>query len=275
MGAMKTPPPYTIIHEDDELVVVNKASGIAVLADRWDDSRERLDELLNSAYAADIKAGKPPRIPFPHRVFVIHRIDRDTSGLVAFAKTAACHARLSRAFESRSVHKSYLAVIRGRPAWQEERCELPLRPDGDREHRTIIDKGRGKASSTTFRVIGSVEGISLLEASPESGRTHQIRVHLAAMGFPIACDPLYGNTKGIKLSEFKRSWRGDSFDERPLLDRLGLHAWKLSIPSGDESGNDGTSATQTFVAEPPKDLAALLRQMEKVSKDPFLYESAE
>jgi len=269
---MKTPAPYTIVHEDNELIVVNKISGIAVLADRWDDSRERLDEILNSTYAAEIAAGNPPRLPFPHRVFIIHRIDRDTSGLVAFAKTASVHARLSRAFESRSVEKSYLAIILGRPSWQEESCELPLRPDGDREHRTIIDKGRGKPSLTRFCLIGSVDGLSLLEARPQSGRTHQIRIHLAAMGYPIACDPLYGNTRGVRLSEFKKSWRGDPYSERALLERLGLHAWKLSIPSADD-GEPGeeSSSMQHFTADPPKDMAALIKQREKVSKDPFIY----
>lgn len=262
---MKKNTPFSIIYEDADILVVNKASGIAVLADRWDDSRERLDDLLNAAYARQIEAGQVDAIPFPHRVFVVHRIDRDTSGLVLFAKTAAAHARLSQRFESRSVAKTYLAVVRGRPLWQEEECKLPLRADGDREHRTIIDRGRGKNSRTRFKLMASIEGLSLILAMPETGRTHQIRVHLAALGFPIACDPLYGNTKGIKLSEFKRSWRGDSFEERPLLNRLGLHAWKLDL-----GGTDNLKTGESFFQAPlPRDMAALINQMQKLSKEPL------
>jgi len=266
---MKHTEPFTIIYENDQFLVVNKASGIAVIADRWDDSKERLDELLNSYYAkeaADAASSIPPRepsIPFPHRVFVVHRIDRDTSGLVVFAKTREAHRYLSSLFESRALEKTYLAVIHGQPAWAETVCDLPLRADGDREHRTIIDKAKGKHARTNFKLLAEVGAYSLIEAQIETGRTHQIRVHLASLGHPVVCDPLYGTMKPVYLSAFKRGWRGDNLEEKPLLSRLGLHAYSLVIPTPE-------GEAQRFIAPLPRDFRALVNQMEKVTGNTIL-----
>lgn len=266
---MKRTFPFSIIHEDADVIVVNKAAGIAVLADRWDDSKERLDELLNAAYAERIAAAptEPPPLPFPHRVFVVHRIDRDTSGLVVFAKNADAHKALSSAFESRRVQKTYIAAVHGSPAWKETLCDLPLRPDGDRDHRTVIDKATGKHSITTFRVLGSYGHISIVEAQPETGRTHQIRVHLAALGHSIVADPLYGDGKALKLSAFKRGWRGDPYDERPLIDRLALHAARLELPVFKPA--DREIGPFKLAAPFPRDFIALTTQLEKAAGEDF------
>jgi 23S rRNA pseudouridine1911/1915/1917 synthase len=223
---------------------VNKAAGIAAGADRWDGSKERLDRLVEAALGGG-------------RLYTIHRIDRDTSGLLVFARDGETHRRLSLAFEGRRVEKVYLAAVHGRPAWTEETCDLPLVPDGDKEHRTIIDKYRGKKSLTRFRLLGSAGHCSLIEARPETGRTHQIRVHLASLGYPVVCDPLYGRSpKPLYLSSFKRGWRGDPLDERPLISRLALHAWKLGLPDYDPGG-------LSLEAPLPRDMGALVSQMEK------------
>jgi RluA family pseudouridine synthase len=247
---MKTPPPFTIIYEDAHLIAVNKISGISVGGDRWDESKERLDRLTAEVVKPPAEGGPAPA------VFVVHRIDRDTSGLVVFAKDAATHRSLSLAFEGREVHKRYIAVVHGRPAWQETACDLPLIPNGNKQHLTIIDKYRGKNSLTRFRLLGSAGNFSVLEALPETGRTHQIRVHAAALGFPIVCDVLYGTDKPVLLSAIKKNWRGDPLEEKPLLARLGLHAMELSFKNnGDFS----------FHAPLPRDMTALIRQMEKNS----------
>ena len=233
--------PFVIIYEDESIVAVNKASGIAVGADRWDVSAERLDKIL----AAHLNREK---------LFIVHRIDRDTSGLVIFAKNEESHKKLSMAFESREIKKRYIAVVHGRPLWKETVCDLPLVPDGNKKHLTIIDKYQGKKSLTRFRLLGSAGNYSIVEAIPETGRTHQIRVHLASLGHSIVCDEFYGHTKPVFLSAMKPGWRGDRKEERPLLSRLGLHAAELILP-----GN--------LVLKAPlsRDMAALVKQMEKCS----------
>lgn len=263
---MKKQSSFSIIYEDDFILAVNKASGIAVSADRWDDSKDRLDRILNDRYVQGTgdSVSEPGQAFSPRRIFTVHRIDRDTSGLVVFAKDGETHKQLSRAFESRLVKKRYLAVIHGRPIWKETACDLPLVPDGDKQHRTIIDKYQGKKSVTRFRLLGSVGNYGVVEAIPETGRTHQIRVHLTCLGHPVVCDPLYGTTKPVFLSSFKRSWRGDPLEERPLLSRLGLHAAELILPNySDQSQQIRTGDALSLQAPLPRDLGSLIKQMEK------------
>ncbi|MDR2719024.1 MAG: RNA pseudouridine synthase [Treponema sp.] len=244
---MKTSPLFTIIFEDENIVAVNKASGISVGGDRWDESQERLDRLVAQAAA----------LPAAAKIFIVHRIDRETSGLVVFAKNEVTHRELSLAFEGRDVKKRYIAIVHGRPSWQETACDLPLVPNGNKQHQTIIDKYQGKKSLTHFKLLGSAGNLSVLESLPETGRTHQIRVHAAALGFPVVCDLLYGKDKPVLLSAIKKNWRGDLLEEKPLLARLGLHAAELSLPS------------QTLCAPLPRDMAALIKQMEKCGLGKF------
>jgi len=250
---MKISERFSVVYEDGEIIAVNKRSGIPVCPDRWGDSGERLDRLVAEAL-------EPPA-----RLFTVHRIDCGTSGLVLFAKTAASHRALSVAFEERGVEKRYVAVVNGRPAWKETTCDLPLVPDGNKRHMTIVDKYRGKKSVTRFVLLGSAGNYSVLEARPETGRTHQIRVHAAALGFPVACDPLYGTGKGVMLSSIKKNWRGDPLEEKPLLSRLGLHAAELSLPANAPLRTESLTLRAPF----PRDMNALVKQMEKSASAVF------
>ena len=238
-------PLFSIIYEDENIVAVNKSSGIAVSPDRWDPSKARLDKLV--AEYLHIQ-----------KIYTVHRIDRETSGLVVFTKDPESHKSLSMAFENRKIRKRYIAAVHGRPSWKETICDLALVPNGNKQHHTIIDKYRGKKSLTTFRVLGSAGNYSILEALPETGRTHQIRVHLAILGHPIVCDGLYGRDKPVLLSSFKRNWQGNPQEERPLISRLGLHAAELFIPGYGENG-------LALKAPLPRDMAALIKQMEKAA----------
>jgi RluA family pseudouridine synthase len=230
---------YTVVFQDENIIAVNKASGISVGGDRWDESVERLDRLIEQ----DLKIPK---------IFTVHRIDKETSGLVVFAKKSDVHRELSIAFEQRDVKKLYTAIVHGRPSWKETKCDLALVPNGNKKHMTIIDKYKGKKSLTRFICLKSAGNFSILQAFPETGRIHQIRVHLAALGHPVVCDELYGKMSPVKLSSFKRAWRGDPLEERPLLARLGLHAQELTLPNGLE-----------LKAPLPKDMASLINQLEK------------
>jgi len=232
---------YTVIYQDEKIIAVNKSSGISIGGDRWDESKERLDRLIER----DLKIPK---------IFTVHRIDKETSGLVVFAKNGESHRSLSMAFEKRDVKKIYTAIVHGRPSWKETSCDLPLIPNGNKKHMTIINKYRGKKSLTHFYCLSICGNYSILQAIPETGRIHQIRVHLAALGHPIVCDELYGKMSPVKLSSFKRGYRGDPLEERPLLERLGLHAQELTLPG-----------REVLIAPLPKDMSSLIKQLEKCS----------
>jgi RluA family pseudouridine synthase len=238
---MKPMFPYSVIADNDHYIAVNKISGISIGGDRWDDSKERLDKLIERTL----------KIP---KIYTVHRIDKETSGLVIFAKDRETHRSLSVAFEQRQISKKYIAIVHGRTPWKETTCDLALVPNGNKKHMTIIDKYRGKPSFTRFFCLFSAGNYSVLEARPETGRIHQIRVHVAALGHPVVCDSLYGKENPIKLSSFKRGWRGDPLNEKPLLARLGLHALELTLPDN-----------QTLSALMSRDMSALIKQLEKQS----------
>lgn len=241
---MKAKTNYTTIYSDDDIVVVNKRSGLLVAGDRWNPNEPRLDKLVEQEFG---------------KIYAVHRIDKDTSGLVLYARNAEVHRSLSLAFQNREVHKVYHAIVYGRPEWDELSVDLPLKVDGDDRHRTVVNKRFGKPSRTDFKLLAIAGDFSFIECTLFTGRTHQIRVHLAANGLQIVCDPLYsGNQKPIKLSEIKRSWRGDPYEERPLLSRLGLHAYKLEL-THPVSGKD-----LSFVAPYSKDMDSLRKQLVKI-----------
>lgn len=243
---MKKNQPFSIIYKDASIAVLNKKAGLSVAADRWNPDAPRLD-----LAAAEICAPG-------ERLFAVHRIDKETSGLVVYALHPAAHRKLCMEFENRNVSKTYHALIYGAPDWQETTVSVPLRADGDKMHRTVPDRHGGKSARTDFRNLGRCGAFSWLEASPVTGRTHQIRAHLRLLGFSIACDALYGSAEPLYLSKIKRSWRGDEFEEKPLISRLALHAYRLAFPH-PESGEP-----MEFTAPYPRDLHAVRRQFAKL-----------
>ena len=252
---MKNIPDYTTIYSDDDIVVLNKRSGLCIAADRYDPEAPRLD------LSAEKEFGK---------LYAVHRIDKDTSGIIIYARNAEAHKALSEQFEKREVQKTYHCLVHGRPMWDKLTVDLPLEPDGDARHRTVVNKRFGKPSVTFFRVIGQAGPYSWIEAKPKTGRTHQIRVHIAEQGFSLVCDPLYsGNLKPVRLSEIKRNWHGDEYEEQPLLSRLALHAYKISF------AHPRTGEKLTFTAPYQKDMEALRKQMAKIFKVDPLNENAE
>jgi RluA family pseudouridine synthase len=229
------------------MVVLNKSAGLLVAADRWDPDAPRLDVLATAQLCGP-----------GERLYAVHRLDKDTSGIVIYARTEEAHRNLCMAFENRQIDKTYHALVHGRPGWDNLTVDIPLRADGDQKHRTVKDKQKGKPSLTEFRNLGACGPFSWLEAKPVTGRTHQIRVHLALSGITIVCDSLYGESEPLYLSKIKRKWHGDEFEEQPLLARLGLHAYRLSL------SHPITHEPKEFIAPYPKDLDSTRKQLAKL-----------
>jgi len=233
-----------VIQAEETFLIANKPPGLPTLADGYDPAAPYLVGLLEKAYG---------------RLWVVHRLDKETSGILLLARTPDAHRTLNTQFEKRQVVKTYHALVTGNPTWEEQVVRAPLRADGDRRHRTIVDARRGKASSTSLRLLERFGRYALVEATPHTGRTHQIRVHLAFLGHPVAADSLYGNRQGIFLSEIKPSYRGDQAGEAPLLNRVGLHAWSLEFAHPQSGERSYCEASY------PQDLDVTLRQLRRHS----------
>ena len=184
------------------------------------------------------------------------------------AKNLEAQKGISMQFEQRKVQKTYHALVYGHPLWEDLHVDLALEPDGDARHRTVVNKKFGKPSVTDFHLIGVCGPYSWIEAKPKTGRTHQIRVHLAANNLSIVCDPLYsGNQKPVRLSEVKRKWNGDEDEERPLLSRLALHAYKIQFE------HPATHEQVTFTAPYARDMEAVRKQFAKLfDVDPVTFD---
>lgn len=164
---MKITPDYTVIYNDDDIVVLNKRSGLLIAADRYDEEAPRLD------LEAEKEFGK---------LFAVHRIDKDTSGCVIYAKNPESHRNLSMQFENREVTKIYHALVLGHPMWETKKVDSKLLVDGDARHRTVLNQRYGKVAITDFKNLGNCGPYSWVEARPHTGRTHQIRAHLQSLG---------------------------------------------------------------------------------------------
>lgn len=239
--------PYDILFEDDSIVIVNKAPGVLSIPDRFEPDRPNLKSFLESRYES---------------ILVVHRLDRETSGVICFARTPEAHRDLSQQFEERSVRKFYLALVDGIPAPPEGQIDA-----GIARHPTqagkMIASTKGKEALTLYRVIETFRHFALVEAEIKTGRTHQVRVHFQSIGHPLAVDPLYGRRSGFLLSEIKgKDYRQGKFqdEERPLMARTSLHSLRLTLR------HPVTGREQSFEAPLPKDFEAVVKQLRKWGK---------
>ena len=209
-----------ILYEDQHLLVVDKPAGLSVLPDGWEPDAPYLVKMLDVKYS---------------RIFTVHRLDKVTSGVMVFARDAETHRALNIQFDGHEAQKIYHAIVEGNLKWEEKIARFPLRINVGHRHRTVVDERNGKPSETRFRLLEQYPAAAWLEASPMTGRTHQIRVHAAALGHPLLGDSLYGAK------------------ESDVIARPALHAYSLSF------AHPASKQRVTFTAEHPQDLATALR----------------
>ena len=220
--------PLSIVFEDEHLIVIDKPAGMTVHPAPGNEHHTLANAVL--AHAPDIEG-----IGGELRPGIVHRLDKDTSGLIVVAKNERAHAHLSDQFQSRGVSKVYLALVAGHPSPREADIDAPIgRHPHDRQRMAIVSKGR--SAITRYRVVASYKRSTLVEARPRTGRTHQIRVHLASVGNQVVGDTTYG---------------------RPAegLSRQFLHAFRLAFE------HPATGETVRFTAELPADLRSYLDRL--------------
>ncbi|HET9587678.1 MAG TPA: RluA family pseudouridine synthase [Anaerolineales bacterium] len=211
-----------ILHEDQHLLVVDKPAGLPVLPDGWEKDAPYLVKMLEE------KHGK---------LWIVHRLDKSTSGVIVFARDPETHGALNLQFEIHQIEKVYHAIVEGNPKWEEKTARHPLRANVGHKHRTMVDNKNGKPSETHFRVLKRGQAAALVEAKPVTGRTHQVRVHAYTLGHPLLGDLLY------------------SAEETEIIQRPALHAHSLILTLNEER--------MTFKAPYPNDFRAALESLKQ------------
>lgn len=233
-----------VIFENDDFIALNKPSGLLSIPDR-EGKEISLKSLLQEKY---------------QKILTVHRLDKDTSGLIVFAKNEATHKHLSLQFEERLTTKIYAGLVIGSPAEKKGSINLPLAENTVQRGVMIVNR-RGKESLTDYKVMDDFGIYSWMQFQIYTGRTHQIRVHMKEIGHPIVCDALYGDGKPVLISSLKKKFNlsKNELEERPILGRLALHAFQLSFKS--------TEGKITELEAPlHKDMRATLQQLEKRRK---------
>lgn len=215
-----------ILYSDRWLVVINKPAGLLSIQDGYNLDAPHVRTLLEPDFG---------------RCWIVHRLDKETSGVLLLARTKEVHRLISILFEERKISKEYRAIAIGKPSVGEFEINLPLLVNGDRKHRTIVDLEKGKPALTLVEVISSNRDWSLLSVKTKTGYTHQIRCHLSYMGFPLLGDTLY-TPKVAKPQP----------EEETSIRRVALHSNNVKFV------HPYTNQEVTFIAPYPPDLSALL-----------------
>ena len=211
-----------IIYKDERILVIDKPAGLSVLPDGWEKDAPYLVKILEAEHG---------------KLWVVHRLDKTTSGVIVFARDADTHRAFNLQFETHEVEKIYHAFMEGNPTWSEKMAKHPLRVNVGHKHRTAVDDKNGKPSETQFKVLKRYQDAALVEVGPKTGRTHQIRVHAYALGHPLLGDTLYGA------------------EETSIITRPALHAQSLTIHLNGEK--------RLFKASYPDDFRMALERLKR------------
>lgn len=234
-----------IIHEDDDIIVLTKPSFLLSIPDRNNEKASLLG-LLRTKYDG---------------ILTIHRLDFETSGIICFAKNEAAHRSLSIQFEKRQTEKIYHAIVEGAMMQESGKIDLSITEDLANKGKMKIARD-GKPSLSEYRLLERFRHYSYVEINLKTGRTHQARVHMKAIGFPMAVDKDYGNKEAFYLSEIKKKFKEGKWEEEtPLVDHTTLHAFSLSFahPSTQEKVN--------YISPLRKDMSVMLKYLREFDKE--------
>ncbi len=229
-----------ILVENEWFVVINKPAGMLSIPDRMQSERSLKDILIE-------KYGD---------IFTVHRLDKETSGIIVFAKDEESHKQLSQLFEGREVKKFYLGLVNGTLINNSGSIDAAIMEHPAKNGSMVINV-KGKPSLTDYEVLEDFRIYSWVQFQIHTGRTHQIRLHTKHLGNSIACDVIYGDGKPVLISALKKRYNlaKKEEEERPILSRLGLHSYRLQFVFNEKEYN--------LEAPLPKDLTALLQQLRK------------
>jgi RluA family pseudouridine synthase len=232
-----------VLWEDERLIAVAKPAGLATAPGR--DTTESVLDYVK---------------PGGRKCLLIHRLDKETSGVLLLAKDREAQRCVCRQFLNRTVRKEYLALVAGSPDAEQGVIDQPLGRHR-RDKKRMACAADGRPARTRWQVERRLGPLTLLRCFPETGRTHQIRVHLQSIGLPLAVDNLYHPPgEGLFLSRFKSGYKHKAEPERPLIARLTLHAERLEFM-------DCAGRPVSVTSPMPKDLAATVKQMGKLTRD--------
>ncbi len=245
--------PLDLLYEDDAIAVVNKPPGMVVHP-----ARGHWSGTLASALVHHF--GQLSNVGGPTRPGIVHRLDRDTSGVIVVAKTDTAHENLAKQFQDRKVQKQYVVLVAGNPDRDRDQIDQPIGDHPSQREKKALRAGHASSreSQTFVEVVERFPGIALMRAFPKTGRTHQIRLHLCHIRCPVLCDKLYGGRSQLTVGQLRTLCRNKQFavefpEEHILLDRQALHAERLTLAhpiSGKEV---------TFTAPMPDDMEQLIR----------------
>ena len=234
--------PIPVVYEDDTFVVVNKPPGMVTHPAKGNWSGTLVNALQFHFDTLSTVAGE-------NRPGIVHRLDRDTSGLLIVAKDDKAHRLIAAQFEGRTIRKEYLAIVKGEPSRDSDYIEKPIGPHPtDREKMAIrLPEDGGKEAVTFYEVMERLRGYALVRCMPKTGRTHQIRIHMAHIGHPIVADKMYSGRSRLTIGDLFGHDHAEA--DRPLVERQALHAHRL------EFDHPGTGQRLKLEAPIPADIA--------------------
>lgn len=235
----------SVIYEDDDYLLLNKPANLLSIPDRFKKEIPNLYEMLKRKYG---------------NIFVVHRLDKETSGLICFAKNEEAHRELNLQFEKHQTEKFYLALVNGKMKMQKGKIDFPISENPFKKGTMLVNKKNGKEAITEYEVMEEFKNFSLVKIKLLTGKTHQIRVHFQYIGHPLVVDSVYGNRTELFLSEIKTKYKNNKEKESPLISRLTLHSFQL------EFFHFRKKEWLQNEAPLPKDFEALLNQLRKNGK---------